>query len=143
MKNGQIKFLLLGAFLFLMNYSLLAQGYSDGHNHSHEHDGFNLVLWFGILELPFLLVCIYYSFKTAVALKGGVFGVGMNYLAWGFLVMAVGHFAMQINHIWGYDIFRDTFGYTIGNIMWFTALIITWGLSAFGFYKIYNTSKKS
>lgn len=40
--------------------------------------------WFGILELPFLLVCIVYSFKTARTLKGGVFGQGMVYLAWGF-----------------------------------------------------------
>lgn len=39
--------------------------------------------WFGILELPFLLVCIVYSFRTAQTLKGGIFGKGMVYLAWG------------------------------------------------------------
>lgn len=99
------------------------------------------VFWFGILELPFLFLCIYYSFQTARALKGGIFGQGMNYLAWGFLVMAVGHIAMQVQHIFHYDVFRDTFGYMMGNTMWFIALIITWGLSAIGFYRIYKVSK--
>lgn len=103
-------------------------------------DEINLVFWFGLLELPFLLVCVYYSFKTAQALQKGVFGHGMRLLAWGFLVMAVGHLAMQVNHVFGYDIFRDTFGYLIGNVFWFLALITTWGLSALGFYKVYKAS---
>jgi hypothetical protein len=120
---------------------LLAQ-YPEDAGHQHQEGGLDIVMIFGLLELPFLLVCIYYSFKTANALEGGVFGTGMKYLAWGFLVMAVGHLAMQVHHIFHYDVFRDTFGHLMGNVLWFIALIITWGLSAFGFYKIYSVSKK-
>jgi len=36
---------------------------------------------------------------------------------------------------------RELFGHNIGKIVWFTALIATWGLSALGFYKIYKSSK--
>lgn len=102
----------------------------------------NPVMLFGIFELPILFLCVYYSFQTAKALKGGIFGQGMNYLAWGFLVMAVGHIAMQIHNVFHYDVFRDPFGPTLGNVLWFVALIITWGLSAYGFYSIYKVSKK-
>ncbi len=97
--------------------------------------------WFGILELPFLLVCIVYSFKTANKLKGGKFGEGMMYLAWGFLVMAIGHLSMQITSLFGVDIFDYLLGQPFGQIVWFIALMITWGLSAIGFYKIYQASK--
>ncbi len=97
--------------------------------------------WFGILELPFLIVCIVYSFKTAHKLKGGVFGTGMTYLAWGFLVMAIGHLSMQITSTFGIDIFVWSLGQSLGKIVWFIALMITWALSAVGFYKIYDASK--
>ncbi len=97
--------------------------------------------WFGILELPFLLVCIVYSFKTAQTLKGGVFGKGMVYLAWGFLVMAVGHLSLQITNFFGVDIFEAMLSQPLGKIAWFIALMTTWGLSAVGFYKIYQASK--
>lgn len=103
----------------------------------------NLVIWFGILELPFLLLCIIYSFRTAVALRGGIFGKGMNLLAWGFLVMAVGHLAMQITHITGFDIFRDVLGNLPGSITWFIALMVTWSLSAIGFYQIHKVSRQA
>lgn len=129
--------LAFGLFIFFQN-TLLAQGAEN-----HEHEGnMNQVILFGILELPFLFLCVFYSFKTAAALRGGIFGKGMNYLAWGFLVMAVGHIAMQIDHIWGFDVFTDVFGYVIGRFLWFAALIITWGLSLFGFYSIYKVSKQ-
>ena len=107
---------------------------------AHGDHALDAVFWFGMLELPFLIVCVYYSFMTAKALKGGVFGKGMQLLAWGFLVMAIGHLAMQVTHIFGYDIFRDTFGYATGTFLWFTALMITWGLSAIGFYSMYKVS---
>lgn len=97
--------------------------------------------WFGILELPFLIVCIYYSFKTSQTLKGGVFGTGMIYLAWGFLVMAVGHLSLQLINFFGLDIFDYIFSQPIGKMVWFIALMTTWGLSAVGFYKIYHASK--
>lgn len=97
--------------------------------------------WFGILELPFLLVCIYYSFKTSRTLKGGVFGTGMIYLAWGFLIMAVGHLSLQLINFFGLDIFDWLFSQPLGKVIWFIALMTTWGLSAVGFYKIYHASK--
>lgn len=108
----------------------------------HVHQSFPIEVWFGFLELPFLIVCIYYSFKTAVALKGGIFGKGLMALAWGFLVMAVGHLAMQVHHIFHFDVFRDTLGHVAGSILWFIALMITWGLSAYGFYSMYRVSKR-
>ena len=135
---------LLCLFLLLLGLCcpilLSAQGHDD-HVSSAQQGELDSIFWFGVLELPFLFLCVYYSFKTASALKGGIFGQGMNYLAWGFLVMAVGHIAMQIQHIFHFDIFRDTLGYFMGNTAWFIALIITWGLSAIGFYRIYKVSK--
>lgn len=98
--------------------------------------------WFGILELPFLLVCIVYSFKTAQQLKGGVFGKGMWFLAWGFSIMAVGHLSMQITNIFGVDIFDALLNQPLGKVAWFIALMATWALSALGFYKIYQASKQ-
>lgn len=117
---------------------IFAQGEHGGVGYGFN----NPVMLFGIFELPILFLCVYYSFQTAKALKGGILGQGMNYLAWGFLVMAVGHIAMQIHNVFHYDVFRDPFGPTLGNVLWFVALIITWGLSAYGFFSIYNVSKK-
>ncbi len=96
---------------------------------------------FGLLELPFLIIAIVFSFLTAKNLKGGKFGSGMSLLAWGFLVMAVGHLHMQIDHLFDYNLFNNLMGATIGRYAWYVALILTWGLSALGFYKIYKASK--
>ena len=125
-------------FLLFQSTVLLAQ-----HHGTSRENTFDEVFWFGILELPFLFLCIYFSFRTAQALKGGIFGKGMNFLFWGFLVMAVGHIAMQVHHIFDFDVFRDVFGYMIGNFLWFTALMITWGLSMAGFISIYRASKQT
>ena len=57
--------------------------------------------WFGLLELPFLALCIFFAFVTARALKGGIFGRGMLLLAWGFLVMAVGHLCTNLTSLIG------------------------------------------
>jgi hypothetical protein len=96
---------------------------------------------FGLLELPFLVIAIVFSFMTAKNLKGGKFGSGMNLLAWGFLVMAIGHIHMQVDHLFQFNLFNELMGETIGRYAWYTALILTWGLSAFGFYKIFKASK--
>lgn len=141
MKNVQ-KNAPLVVLLLLCTTVLMAQYTGEHSEHQTATSGLDMTKIFGLLELPFLLVCVFYSFRTAGALKGGIFGKGMTYLAWGFLVMAVGHLAMQVHHIFGFDIFTDTLGEIGGNIAWFVALIITWGLSAFGFYKIYKVSKK-
>lgn len=129
-------------------FLLICLGFSCSVAQSPEHSthygpsDFNLAIWFGLLELPFLFLCIFYCFKTSIALRGGIFSRGMKYLAWGFVVMAVGHIAMQVHHIFGFDVFRDLLGQTVGSLLWFIALSITWGLSAIGFYSIYKVSKK-
>jgi hypothetical protein len=97
--------------------------------------------WFGVMELPFLFIAVFFAFMTANTLKGGKFGKGMTFMAWGFLVMAVGHLHMQIEHYYGFNLFKTLFGSFSGSIAWFCALIVTWGLSGLGFYSIYKASK--
>jgi len=104
-------------------------------------NGFGAEQIFGLLELPFLIMAVVFSFLTATRLKGGKFGKGMSLLAWGFLVMAVGHLHMQVDHIYGYNLFNDVLGASAGRYAWFAALIATWALSTLGFYKIYKASK--
>ncbi|MEW7292755.1 hypothetical protein [Aquimarina sp. 2304DJ70-9] len=129
-------YLLLTLGLFLMSDTLIAQ---DHNAHSGAQLGAEQI--FGLLEMPFLAIALIFSFLTATRLKGGKFGSGMTMLAWGFVVMALGHLHMQIAHIFGYNIFNNVFGDKAGNYIWFVALILTWGLSALGFYKIYKASK--
>ncbi|HEV2480333.1 MAG TPA: hypothetical protein VGS79_11735 [Puia sp.] len=97
--------------------------------------------WFGIMELPFLFISVFFAFLTAYALRGGRFGKGMMFMAWGFLVMAIGHLHMQIEHYYGINIFKTLLGSFSGSIAWFVALVITWGLSGLGFWSIYKASK--
>jgi hypothetical protein len=124
--------------LLLTSMSVYAQ--SHGMNKSTEA-GFDINEIFGLLEFPFLLLCIYFAFKTASSMKGGIFGQGMILLAWGFLVMAIGHFHMQIDHFFGINLFNNALGVSLGSVTYFVALLITWGLSGLGFYKIYKASK--
>lgn len=126
---------LLTTLFALLSVALMAQ-HGD---HEAKPDQFNI--WFGLLEIPFLIFVIVLSFIVARSLKGGKFGSGMSLLAWGFLVMAVGHIHMQVEHITGYSLFNDIFGAIGGRIAWFSALIVTWGLSALGFYRIYKASR--
>ena len=93
------------------------------------------------MELPFLFISVFFAFLTAYALRGGRFGKGMTYMAWGFLVMAVGHLHMQIEHYYGINIFKTLLGQFSGSVAWFAALIVTWGLSGLGFWSIYKASK--
>lgn len=97
--------------------------------------------WFGLVEIPFLCLTVFFSFLTADALKGGLLGRGMNLVAWGFLVMAVGHLHMQVEHFFHYNLFAGLFGKPGGTVVWFTALMTTWGLLGIGFYSIYKASK--
>lgn len=107
----------------------------------HGHVAADISNWFSLLELPFLILCIFFAFLTANALKGGIFGHGMNLLAWGFLVMAAGHLHMQIEAYTGFSLFNSLLGAMGGSIAWILALIATWGLSGFAFYRIYKASK--
>lgn len=113
----------------------------QNHHDANASEGFSQGELFGLLELPFLIIALIFCFLTAKRLKGGKFGKGMNLLAWGFLVMAIGHIHMQIDHLYNYNLFNIILGDGIGKVAWFTALITTWGLSALGFYQIYKASK--
>jgi hypothetical protein len=93
------------------------------------------------MEIPFLLMSVFFAFATAMAMKGGRFGRGMKWIAWGFLVMAVGHLHMQIEHLYGFNLFKYALGDRGGSIIWFVALVITWLFSGLGFYSIYKASK--
>ncbi len=121
--------------LFLaIPFGALAQGHSN-------HNDIDFNFWFSLLEIPFLIFVIVLSFMVAASLKGGKFGSGMQLLAWGFLVMAVGHIHMQLEHITGFNLFKYLFGESGGTFAWFLALLITWMLSALGFYRIYTASR--
>jgi hypothetical protein len=102
---------------------------------------YNAGYWFGVMELPFLFISVFFAFLTAYALKGGKFGRGMKFMAWSFLVMAIGHLHMQVEHYYGFNLFKTLLGSLSGSIAWFVALIVTWGLSGLGFYSIYKASK--
>ena len=128
------------AIALCFSVSIMAQSH-EGHA-SQGSDNFDMI--FRILELPFLFLCVFFAFKTAIALKGGVFGKGMNLMAWGFLVMAVGHLHMQLEHLPdgnGINLFKWLLGDMMGQIAWFIALVVTWTLSGLGFYYIYKASK--
>lgn len=119
-----------------VNCSLLQVNNAAGAAHAS-----NMSYWFGVMELPFLFIAVFFAFLTAYALRGGRFGKGMTYMAWGFLVMAVGHLHMQIEHYYGINIFKTVLGQLSGSIAWFIALMVTWGLSGMGFYSIYKASR--
>ena len=101
----------------------------------------DLADWFGILELPFLLITVAFAFLTARNLRGGVFGRGMALLAAGFLIMAVGHLHLQLKHFFDLDIFTVLFDEPVGSLAWFLAHVLTRALSAIGFYSIDSSAK--
>lgn len=96
---------------------------------------------FGLLELPFLFIAVYFAFRVATKLRGGAFGSGMQYLAWGFVVMAAGHLDMQLERYTGVNLFPWLLGPMVGDFVWIVALAITWCLSAYGFVLIYRAAK--
>ena len=104
----------------------------------HESGGAAI---FGLLELPFLFTAVYFAFRVAFKLEGGAFGRGMQYLAWGFVVMAVGHLHMQIERYAGINLFDSIFGMIGGDVAWIMALAVTWALSAYGFLQIDRAAK--
>jgi hypothetical protein len=50
-------------------------------------------------------------------------------------------YGLQIEHYYGFNLFKSLLGSFSGSIAWFVALIVTWGLSGLGFYSIYKASK--
>lgn len=96
---------------------------------------------FGLLELPFLAAAVFLAFLVAIKLRGGAFGRGMQYLAWGFVVMAIGHVHMQVEYYTGVNLLDSLLGVRLGNATWILALVATWGLSAYGFLQVYWAAK--
>ncbi len=103
----------------------------------------NFEVLFGLAELPFLFLAVFFALATAAALKGGAFGRGMNLIAWGFLVMAVGHLHMLVERLWGLNLFATAFGPSGGAVVWIVALISSWTLSWLGFRSLYRAAKVS
>jgi len=95
------------------------------------------------LELPFLLIAVFFAFRTAAAMQGGVFGKGMMWVAIGSTVMAIGHINLAVNSIWGINLINLLFGDQIGPIVFVIALVLTWAFSGYGFYLFYKTSRAS
>lgn len=132
-------------FFFFIAFSIFSYAQSGVQHHTAVIDSGSLKnnasFLFSLMELPFLLIAVVFAFLTATALKGGKFGKGMYLVAWGFVVMAVGHLHMQIEHFYGVNIFKSVLGNTMGSIAYFLALVATWGLSSLGFHSIYKASK--
>ena len=138
------KLFLPTAFILLFSaLSVFTFGQADIQHHTAviASDNLNTSFLFSVMELPFLLIAVVFAFLTATALRGGKFGKGMYLVAWGFVVMAIGHLHMQIEHFYGVNLFKSVLGNIAGSIAWFVALVATWGLSALGFYSIYKASK--
>jgi hypothetical protein len=95
---------------------------------------------YGLIELPALAVAVIFGFLTARALRGGRLGDGMMMIAWGFLVMAVGHLHMQGEVLFGFNLFATIFGADVGNVVWVVALLVTWTLTGLGFFRLYRAS---
>jgi hypothetical protein len=136
-------FMLVGLFICLSGYSQGQPGCNllQGNPAALTAGAYNFSYWFGVMEFPFLFISVFFAFATSRTLKGGRFGKGMNLLAWGFLVMAIGHLHMQLEHFYGVNLFNTLLGPLYGSIAWFLALVITWGFSGLGFYFIYKASK--
>jgi hypothetical protein len=111
------------------------------HDMGMAHPGFDLPIILGLLEIPFLAVALLYSWRTASALHGGIFGRGMGMIAAGMLVMGVGHLLMLAHAALGIDVLSAVFGGTLGSIFWVIALLASWGLTGTGFHSIYKASR--
>lgn len=97
--------------------------------------------WFSLFELPFLLLGVVFAFITARSLRGGAFGTGMLFIAIGTLIMGVGHLNMMTDNLWGFNVFNLLFGNALGPVVFVVALILTWGFTGYGFYRIYRASR--
>jgi len=144
MKKNILLTILFLSIGLLYHFNLLAQNncsLAQVSSASMTSQSVNIGYWSGIMEIPFLLISVVFAFATAQALKGGKFGKGMNLIAWGFVVMAIGHFHMQIEHFYNYNILKGLLGEAGGTLAWFIALVLTWGFSGLGFYSILKASK--
>jgi hypothetical protein len=111
------------------------------HDMGMAHHGVDFPLLLALLEIPFLAVALVYSWRTAGAMQGGIFGRGMGLIAAGLLVMAVGHLLMLVHTALGIDVLYAVFGGTLGSVFWVIALVASWGLTGTGFHSIYKASR--
>lgn len=95
---------------------------------------------YALVELPALVLAVIFGFLTARALRGGRLGRGMALIAWGFLVMAVGHLHMQGEVLFGFNLFEALLGHDVGEAVWVVALLVTWTLTGLGFFRLYRAS---
>lgn len=95
---------------------------------------------YALVELPALVLAVIFGFLTARALRGGRLGRGMALIAWGFLVMAVGHLHMQGEVLFGFNLFEALLGHDVGEAIWILALLVTWTLTGLGFFRLYRAS---
>jgi diguanylate cyclase (GGDEF)-like protein len=103
--------------------------------YASEHVDFELVLQ--LAELPFLLMticaCVFAAwalFRRQVALPAKQLGKTMILMALGFVVMGVGHLKMSYERAYSTNIFHTIFGEKVGDLLWLSALILTWLLMA-------------
>jgi len=77
-------------FLLILTVGIIASSSSPAHcqsqcdllqvnNTAATTLGSNMSYWFGVMELPFLFIAVFFAFLTAYALRGGRFGKGMTY----------------------------------------------------------------
>ena len=64
----------------------------------------------------------------------------MALIAWGFLVMAVGHLHMQGEVLFGFNLFEALLGHDVGEAVSVVALLVTWTLTGLGFFRLYRAS---
>jgi hypothetical protein len=109
--------------------------------HGGMHPGLTNSVLLGMLELPFLGIALFYSLRTASAMRGGIFGRGMALVAGGMLVMGIGHFLMLADSGFGIDVLTVSLGPTWSGVAWIAALVASWGLTGTGFHSIYKASR--
>ena len=142
MKKPVFTFLIFG-IVSLFSITLVAQGNFNLLQAAHPAITNYAVEgphWFGIIELPFMLSSVFLAFATAHRLRNGVFGKGAKILTWGFTVMTVSHFHMQVENFVGLNIVGEILGETAGVVFWSIALFLTWGLFSLGIYHVYIAS---
>ena len=57
------------------------------------------------------------------------------------LVMAVGHIHMQVDSMFGFNLFNSLLGSIGGNIAWIAALTTTWVLTGLGFVSVFRAAR--
>lgn len=105
------------------------------------HPVFNPSVLMGLLEIPFLGLALFFSFRTANAMRGGIFGRGMGLVAGGMLVMGIGHLLMLADTAFGVGVLNVLFGGTLSGLLWVVALVASWALTGIGFHSIYRASR--